>query len=131
MWNSTKFVALAVAGAGFTVADAKPAHACFDWGYSDAYSYGWPYADTGFASYPAYRYRSCGGHYHIPGWGECGGYGPCGWAPFPAPVVNVPVTDWAAAPGEGVAGDQPPLTVSRRAGSRRRKIAGGEEYLRR
>jgi len=129
MWNSTTFVALAMAGAGFAVA-ATPAHPCFDWGYSGVYSYGWPYADTGFASYPAYRYRSCGGHYHIPGWGECGGYGPCGWAPFPAPVVNVPATESAVVPGERAAAHQP-STVSLRAGSRRRKVAGGEEYLRR
>jgi hypothetical protein len=127
MLNSTKFVVLAMAGAGFAVA-ATPAHACFDWGYSGVYSYGWPYADTGFASYPAYRYRSCGGRYHIPGWGECGGYGPCGWAPLPAPVVALPVTEPGVVPGERAAADQPPSTVILHAG-RRRKAAGAEGYL--
>src|SRR5262249_51625258 len=93
MWNSTKYAAIAIAGASFAVAAATPASACFAWGYSGVYSYGWAYANTGFASYPAYSYRSCGGIFHIQGWGECGGYGPCGWAPFPPLVVTVPVTD--------------------------------------
>jgi hypothetical protein len=93
MWNSRKFTALAIVGAGFAVTAATPAQACFSWGYSGIYSYGGPYASTGFASYPAYGYRSCGGSYNIPGWGQCGGYGRCGWAPFPAPVAVVPAAD--------------------------------------
>ena len=97
MWNSRKYVARAIAGAGLAVATATPALACIDWGYSGAYSYGWAYANTGFASYPAVSYRGCGGSYNIPGWGECGGYGRCGWAPLPAVVVAVPVTDPTAA----------------------------------
>ena len=91
---------MAIADTGFAVAAPAPASACFAWGYSGAYSYG-PYASVGFTSYPAYSYRSCGGNYHIQGWGECGGYGPCGWAPLPPLVVTVPVTD-TAAPSERV-----------------------------
>jgi hypothetical protein len=96
MWNSRKYAAMAIAGTGFAIAAATPASACFAWGHSGAYSYGWAYANTGFSDYPAYSYRSCGGNYHIQGWGECGGYGQCGWAPFPPLVVTVPVTDSAA-----------------------------------
>ena len=108
MWNSGKSAAMAIAGAGLAVAASTPASACFDWGYSGIYSHGWPYAATGFSSYPAYSSRSCGGHYNIPGWGECGGYGPCGWAPLPAPVVTVPVAATAAtAHGELVTGKRP------------------------
>jgi hypothetical protein len=99
MWNSRKYAAMVVAGTGLVVAAATPASACFDWGYSGVYSSGWAYANSGYASYPAYSYRSCGGNYHIPGWGECGGYGRCGWAPFPPLVVTVPVTE-AAQPVE-------------------------------
>jgi hypothetical protein len=106
-------VLAACLAAVLAVAAATPAWACFDWGYSGAYSHGWPYASTGFASYPAYSYRSCGGTYHVPGWGECGGYGACGWAPFPAPVLAAPVLEApaadaaAAVPGE-------PMTAKRR-----------------
>ena len=101
MWNGRKDAAMAIAGASIAVAAVTPASACFTWGYSGVYSYGWAYANTGVADYPAYSYRSCGGNYHIQGWGECGGYGACGWAPLPPLVVTVPVTD-AAAPGERV-----------------------------
>ncbi len=101
MWKSRKYAAMAIAGAGFAVAAATPASACFAWGHSGIYSYGWAYANTGYSDYPAYSYRSCGGTYHIQGWGECGGYGQCGWAPFPPLVVTVPVTD-TAVPGERV-----------------------------
>jgi hypothetical protein len=96
MWNSRKCAAVAIAGAGLAVAAATPASACIDWGYSGVYSHGWPYANTGFASYPAYSYRSCGGYYNIQGWGECGGYGQCGWAPLPAVVVAASVMAKAA-----------------------------------
>ena len=99
MWNSKKYAAMAIAGAGLAVTTATPASACFTWGHSGIYSYGWAYASTGFSDSPAYGYRSCGGTYLIQGWGDCGGYGPCGWAPLPPLVVTVPVTD-AAAPGE-------------------------------
>jgi hypothetical protein len=110
MWNSTKYAAMAIAGAGLAVAAATPASACSDWGYSGVYSYG-PYAAVGFSSYPAYSYRSCGGYYNIPGWGECGGYGYCGWAPLPAVVVAVPVVAAAAAaPRERMAADRPLIT---------------------
>jgi hypothetical protein len=88
MWNISRYAAVAITGAGLAAA-ATPAHACIDWGYSGVYSHGWPYARTGFTSYPSYHEVSCAGAYHIPGWGECGGYGPCGWAPFPPVVVNV------------------------------------------
>lgn len=108
MCNSRKAAAMAIAGAGLAVAAATPASACIDWGYSGVDSYGWPYANTGFARYPAYSYRSCGGYYIIPGWGECGGYGHCGWAPLPAVVLAAPVTGTAAtAPGERMVADQP------------------------
>jgi hypothetical protein len=91
MWNSRKHAAMAIAGAGFAVAaTATPASACFAWGHSGVYSYGWAYANTGVSDSPAYSYRSCGGTYHIQGWGECSGYGPCGWAPFSPLVVTVP-----------------------------------------
>jgi hypothetical protein len=110
MWNRGKHAAMAIAGAGLAFA-ATPVLACFDWGYSGVYSHGWPYANTGFASYPAYGYRSCGGTYHIPGWGECGGYGRCGWAPFPPVILAAPVMD-AAVPAhlERMAADRPPVT---------------------
>jgi hypothetical protein len=124
MWNSRKFAALALAGAGFAVAAATPARACFDWGYSGIYSHGWPYASRGFASYPAYRYRSCGGYYNIAGWGECGGYGRCGWAPLPARVVAVPVAD-AAVPEEPVAAGRPVVTRTA-VGTHRRRQAPRE-----
>jgi hypothetical protein len=101
MWKSRRYAAMAIAGAGFAMAAATPASACFTWGHSGIYSYGWGYANTGYSDYPAYSYRSCGGTYHIQGWGECGGYGPCGWAPFPPLVVTVPCTD-SAAPVERV-----------------------------
>jgi hypothetical protein len=106
MWNSTTYAAMAIAGAGLAVACASPAHACFGWGYSGAYSYGWPYANTGVTNYPAYSYRSCGGVYHIPGWGECGGYGRCGWAPLPPVVLAAPVTEMTAA-GDDLTPDRP------------------------
>ena len=106
MWKSSKYAVMAIAGAGLAVA-ATPASACFDWGYSGIFSHGLPYANTGFASYPAYGYRSCGGSYNIPGWGECGGYGHCGWAPLDPPVVAVPS---GAAPGELAVADRPVVT---------------------
>jgi hypothetical protein len=102
MWNSRKYAALAaVAGAGLAGAAATPASACFAWGHSGVYSSGWAYANTGFSDYRAYSYRSCGGNYQIQGWGECDGYAPCGWAPFPPLVLTVPVTD-PTTPGERV-----------------------------
>jgi hypothetical protein len=94
-------MAIAIAGIGLAIATATQAQACFDWGYSGVHSYGWAYANTGFSNDPVNSYRSCGGTYHIQGWSECGGYGHCGWAPFPALVVTVPVED-AVAPGKGV-----------------------------
>jgi hypothetical protein len=90
---------MTIAGAGLAIVTATPASACFDWGYTGIYSSGWAYANTGYANYAAYSHRSCGGTYHIQGWGECGGYGHCGWAPFPPVVVTVPVTE-AVGPGE-------------------------------
>jgi hypothetical protein len=110
MWNISRLAAMALAGAGVTVTAATPAAACVDWGYSGVYSYGPVYARTGFSSYPAYHDVSCSGTYNIPGWGECGGYGRCGWAPLAPVVVTVP-----AAPGE--AAEQPPVAgaVARRA----------------
>jgi len=93
MWNAKRCAAIAMAGAGLAVAAATPAQACVDWGYSGIYSHGWPYANTGYASYPAYAQRSCGGHYEIQGWGECNGFGPCAFAPFPPLAVSVPVTE--------------------------------------
>jgi len=118
MWNSRKYAVMAIAVAGLAVTAATPASACFAWGHSGIYSYGWAYANTGFADYPAYSYRSCGGNYQIQGWGECGGYGPCGWAPFPPLVVTVPVTD-TAAPGVRV-------TRARRGRADRRHAQGVE-----
>jgi hypothetical protein len=97
MGNSIKYTA--IVGTGLAIAAATPASACFDWGYAGVQSYGWAYANTGFSNYPTNSYRSCGGNYHIQGWGECGGYGHCGWAPFPALVATVPVED-VAAPGK-------------------------------
>lgn len=121
MWNARVRAALTRAGiaAGafcVTALAASPAYACFDWGYTGISSYGWPYANAGFASYPATGYRSCGGIYHVPGWGECGGYGRCGWEPFPPVVISVPVTEW---PGAGAGAIQP--AVSRTADRRRVK----------
>jgi hypothetical protein len=118
MWSSGKYLAMAIAGAGLTMG-ATPASACLDWGYSGIYSYGWPYANTGFAQYPAYIARSCGGYYNIPGWGECGGYGRCGWAPFPAVVAAAPVIE--TAPGERNAAGRPLVTraLTKIAGPRR------------
>jgi hypothetical protein len=100
MWNSRRYAAIVLAGAGLAIAAATPASACFDWGYSGIYTYGWPYASTGFSQLPAYAYRDCGGTYNIPGWGECGGYGRCGWAPLPPPVITVPVPAAASAPAQ-------------------------------
>jgi len=99
MSNITKQAVMAIAGASLAVAAVTPASACFTWGHSGIYSYGWGYANTGYSEYPAYSYRSCGGTYHIQGWGECSGYGQCGWAPFPPLVVTVPVADTAAGGG--------------------------------
>ncbi len=99
MRNSREYAAMAIASAALSVATATPASACFAWGHSGIYSYGWGYANTGFSDYPAYSYRSCVGTYHI--WDECSGYGPCGWAPFLPLVVTEPVTD-TAVPGERV-----------------------------
>jgi hypothetical protein len=90
MWNVSRFAIMAAAAGAGLAATATSAVACFDWGYSGAYSYGPAYARTGFTSYPAYHDVSCSGAYNIPGWGECGGYGPCGWAPLAPPVVVVP-----------------------------------------
>jgi hypothetical protein len=111
MLRTRKFAAMTIAAAGFAVAAATPASACFDWGYTGIYSAGWPYANVGFTSFPAYNYRSCGGSYNIQGWGECNGYGPCGWAPLPPVIVTVPVTETAAA----APGDRPFVTRVRRA----------------
>jgi hypothetical protein len=99
MWVSRRYAAMAMVGIGLAIAAATPASACSDWGYSGIHSYGWAYANTGYSDHPAYSYRSCGGNYHIQGWGECDGLGSCGWAPFPPLVVTVPVTDMAA-PGD-------------------------------
>lgn len=101
MWNIRHYVASAVAAAALSGAAATPASACFAWGHSGVYSYGWAYANTGFSDLPAYSYRSCGGNYQIQGWGECNGFGPCGWAPFPPLVLTVPVTE-TPTPGERV-----------------------------
>ena len=100
MSNARRFAALAIAAAGLSVAAATPARACMDWGYSGIYSHGWPYANTGFASYPAYAHRDCGGHYEIQGWGECNGFGPCAFAPLPPVAVTVPVAGRRADPLE-------------------------------
>jgi hypothetical protein len=93
MESSVRCTATAIAGIGLAIATTTQASACFDWGYSGVHSYGWAYANTGFSNSPINSYRSCGGTYHIQGWGECGGYGHCGWAPFTALVVTVPVED--------------------------------------
>jgi len=85
MWNSKKYAAIAIAGAGFAVQAASPASACFAWGHSGIYSYGWAYANTGVSNSPAYSYRSCGGTYEIQN-----------WFPLPPLVVTVPVTDAGA-----------------------------------
>jgi hypothetical protein len=99
MGNSIKCMAMAIAGIGLAIATATQALACFDWGYTGVHSYGWAYANTGSSNSPDNSYRSCGGTYHIQGWGECDGYGHCGWAPFPALVETVPVED-SGAPGK-------------------------------
>jgi hypothetical protein len=114
--NCRKRLAMALAGAGIAVAAATPASACSDWGYSGIHSYGWAYANTGYSDRPVYSYRSCGGIYHIQGWGECDGFGSCGWAPFPPLIVTVPVTD-AVPPGEHVTRTRRGRTNQRRAQS--------------
>lgn len=113
MWSGRKYAAMTIAGAGLAVAAATPASACFDYGYSGVFSAGWPYANTGFADYPAHNYRSCGGSYSVQGWGECGGYGYCGWAPLPPLVVAVPVTDMAGGPPGPAAGGRRLVTRAR------------------
>lgn len=99
MWNSRKYAAMAIVGAGLAVAAATPASAwwpdyygaaygyggcgygaaygyggCGAYGYAGAgaFAYGWPYATSlGFADY------GCGSYYGYAGagWGGCGGYG--------------------------------------------------------
>ena len=83
----------AAACALLALATATPAAACVDVGYSGIFTFGWPYASRGVSNPQVYKYRSCGGIYNLQGWGECGGYGTCGWAPIPPVVVTVPVTD--------------------------------------
>src|SRR5262249_55510182 len=83
MWNSRKYAVMAMAVAGLAVTAATPASACFAWGHSGIYSYGWAYANTGFADYPADSDRSCGGDYKNYGWG--GGAGGGVWAPAGGP----------------------------------------------
>jgi hypothetical protein len=64
MWNSKKYVTLAVLSVGLGVAAAAPASACGGFGYA-----GWP---------AAYGYA---GGYGLGGWGMggCGAYGLAGW----------------------------------------------------
>src|SRR6266851_1163219 len=88
MWNSRKYTAMAVLGAGLAVAAATPSSAQ-SWGgaygyaggcgasgyaptaYAGVYSYGWPYGVIGDVGCPAYGYA-----------GGCGGYGAYGSAPL-------------------------------------------------
>jgi hypothetical protein len=105
MWNSRKYAAAAIVGAGLAVAAASPASACWlgysgyygaPYGYGAyGYSSGWPYASTGYTDYLSYGYSGCGA-YDAAGWaGSSWGddYGPtygyagsayapaCGYAP--------------------------------------------------
>jgi hypothetical protein len=77
MWNSRKYAAAAIVGAGLAVAAALPASAWCP-GYSGyygapygygayGYSSGWPYASTGYTDYLSYGYSGCGA-YDAAGW---------------------------------------------------------------
>jgi hypothetical protein len=87
MWNSRKYTAMAVLGAGLAVAAATPSSAQ-SWGgagyaggcgvsgsapaaYAGVYTYGWPYGVIGDVGCPAYGYGA---------YGYAGGYGPYGYA---------------------------------------------------
>src|SRR6266849_850536 len=73
MWNSRKYTAMAVLGAGLAVAAATPASAWLPgYGSGGAYGYGGGCGSYGYA--PAYGYGGgCGGAYGYAGGG--GGYG--------------------------------------------------------
>ena len=82
MWNSRKYAAMAILGAGLAVATATPSSAqpwgCGASGYAPAayagvYTYGWPYGVIGDVGCPAY-----GLGYNA--YGYAGGYGPYGYA---------------------------------------------------
>src|SRR5258705_12249828 len=75
MWNSRKYTAMAVLGAGLAVAAATPSYAggCGVSGsapaaYAGVYTYGWPYGVIGDVGCPAFGYAG-GGAY-----GYAGGY---------------------------------------------------------
>src|SRR5258706_7724871 len=90
MWNSRKYMAMAVLGAGLAVAAATPSSAQ-SWGgaygyaggcgasgsapaaYAGVYTYGWPYGVIGDVGCPAYGYAG-GGAYGYAG-GFARGFG--------------------------------------------------------
>src|SRR5216683_3274145 len=74
MWNSRKYTAMAVLGAGLAVAAATPSSAQ-SWG--GAYGYGWPYGVIGDVGCPAYGYA---GGFGYGAYGYAGDYGPFGYA---------------------------------------------------
>jgi len=94
MWNSRKYTAMAVLGAGLAVAAATPSSAQ-SWGgaygyaggcgasgyaptaYAGVYSYGWPYGVIGDVGCPAYGYA---GGFGYGAYGYAGDYGPFGYA---------------------------------------------------
>src|SRR5258708_18696641 len=95
MWNSRKYTAMAVLGAGLAVAAATPSSAQ-SWGgaygyaggcgasgyaptaYAGVYSYGWPYGVIGDVGCPAYGYA---GGFGYGAYGYAGDYGPFAFAP--------------------------------------------------
>src|SRR5712671_4568498 len=96
MWNSRKYTAMAVLGAGLAVAAATPSSAQ-SWGgaygyaggcgasgyaptaYAGVYSYGWPYGVIGDVGCPAYGYA---GGFGYGAYGYAGDYGPYGSTPL-------------------------------------------------
>src|SRR5258708_34033622 len=92
MWNSRKYTAMAVLGAGLAVAPATPS-AAQPWGgaygyaggcgvsgsapaaYAGVYTYGWPYGVIGDVGCPAYGYAGGGAYGYAGGYAGGGGIG--------------------------------------------------------
>ena len=126
MWNSRKYTAMAVLGAGLAVAAATPSSAQ-SWGraygyaggcgvsgsapaaYAGVYTYGWPYGVIGDVGCPAYGYVGGGAYGYAGGYAGGGGigYGAYGYAGGYGPYGHALNTDAGACGGYGAYGSTP------------------------
>jgi hypothetical protein len=116
MWNSRKYTAMAVLGAGLAVAAATPSYAggCGVSGsapaaYAGVYTYGWPYGVIGDVGCPAYGYVGGGAYGYAGGYAGGGGigYGAYGYASGYGPYGYTFNTDAGGCGGYGAYGSTP------------------------